>query len=181
MEAPRWTGRCPPQAPQGPCGPNRHIAFTSPPYRPALRCKSDTEVPREDDTGESPRAVTLVLVALVLVTALALGAGAALASEGDMSGMPGMTDEEMQQMEPPQPAAEADGHGSETAAGADGHEADPAAGSHMDMISAPINWLVVGGFLVLIAGTTLAAAATKRHLARRMAAGELAGAGALDV
>jgi hypothetical protein len=122
-----------------------------------------------------------VLLALVLATVLGLGAAAAWASEGDMSGMPGMTDEEMQQMEQPQPAAEADGHGSETAAEADGHGAEAAAGSHTDMIGASANWLVVGGFLVLIAGTTLAAVATKRHLARRMASGELAGAGALDV
>ena len=97
-----------------------------------------------------------------------------------MSGMPGMTDEEMQQMEP-QPAAETGGHGSEMAAEADGHGAETAAGSHMDMVGASANWLVVGGFLLLIAGATLAAAATKRHLARRMASGELAGAGALDV
>ena len=124
---------------------------------------------------------SLVLLALVLATVLGLGAAAAWASEGDMSGMPGMTDEEMQQMEQPQPAAEADGHGSETAAEADGHGEEAAAGSHTEMIGASANWLVVGGFLVLIAGTTLAAAATKRHLARRMASGELAGAGALDV
>jgi hypothetical protein len=122
----------------------------------------------------------LVLLALVLAIVLGLGAGAALASEGDMSGMPGMTDEEMQQMEP-QPVAADDGHGSETAAEADGHAAEADAGSHVDMIGASANWLVVGGFLLVIAGTTLAAAATKRHLARRMAAGELAGAGALDV
>jgi hypothetical protein len=110
---------------------------------------------------------SLVLLALVLATVLGLGAATAWASEGDMSGMPGMTDEEMQQME--------------TAAEADGHGAEAAAGSHTDMIGASANWLVVGGFLVLIAGTTLAAVATKRHLARRMASGELAGAGALDV
>jgi hypothetical protein len=118
---------------------------------------------------------------LVLATVLGLGAAAAWASEGDMSGMPGMTDEEMQQMKQPQPAAEADGHGSETAAEADGHGAEAAAGARTDLIGASANWLVVGGFLVLIAGTTLAAAATKRYLARRMASGELAGAGALDV
>lgn len=85
-----------------------------------------------------------------------------------MSGMPGMTQEEMQGME--QPAPEPDGHGS---------EADT--GSHTETTGASANWLVVGGFLLLIAGTTLAAAATRRHLARRMASGELAGAGALDV
>ena len=123
--------------------------------------------------------VPLLIAVLVITFALALGAGDALASEGDMSGMPGMTDEEMQQMEQP-PAAEADGHGAE-AAEADGHEAETAAGPHTDMAGASVNWLVVGGFLVLIAGTTLAAVATKRHLARRMASGELAGAGALDV
>jgi hypothetical protein len=123
----------------------------------------------------------LVLLALVLATSLGLGAAAAWASEGDMSGMPGMTDEEMQQMEQPQPAAEADDHGLETTAETDGHGAEAAEGSHTDMTGASVNWLVVGGFLVLVAGTTLAAAATKRHLAHRMASGELAGAGALDV
>jgi hypothetical protein len=131
--------------------------------------------------GSRPALASLVLLALVLATVLGLGAVAALASEGEMSGMPGMTDEEMQQMEQPQPAAKADGHGSETAAEADGHGAQTTAGSHMDMVGASANWLVVGGFLLVITGTTLAAAATKRHLARRMAAGELAGAGALDV
>ncbi len=126
-----------------------------------------------------PALAGLVLLALVLAIALGLGAATAWASEGDMSGMPGMTDEEMQQMEP-QPTAEAGGHDSEMAAEADGHGGETAAGSHMDMVGASANWLVVGGFLLVIAGTTLAAAATKRHLARRMATGELAAAGALD-
>jgi hypothetical protein len=131
--------------------------------------------------GSRPALARLVLLALVLATVLGLGAAAAWASEGDMSGMPGMTDEEMQQME--EPALEADGHGAEAdpALEADGHGSKTETGSHTEMIGATANWLVVGGFLVLIAGTTLAAAATKRHLARRMASGELAGAGALDV
>ncbi len=41
-----------------------------------------------------------------------------------------------------------------------------------------VNWLVIGGFIALIAGSTLAAVmATKRHLRRRMLTGELALAG----
>jgi hypothetical protein len=111
---------------------------------------------------------------------LGLGAATAWASEGDMSAMPGMTEEEMQQMEP-QPAAEASGHGSEAAAEAGGHGAEPAAGAPAETVGASVSWLVVAGFVLVIAGATLAAAATKRRLARRMAAGELAGAGALDV
>lgn len=132
-------------------------------------------------SGSRPALASLVLLALVLATVLGLGAAAAWASEGDMSGMPGMTDEEMQQME--QPGPEADGHGSETdpAPEADGHGSEADTGSHTEMIGASANWLVVGGFLLVIAGTTLAAVATKRHLARRMASGALAGAGALDV
>jgi hypothetical protein len=51
----------------------------------------------------------------------------------------------------------------------------------MDMGGGSINWFVIGGFIVLVVGSTIGAMATKRHLARRMAAGELAGAGALDV
>lgn len=112
--------------------------------------------------------VSLVLLALALATVLGLGAAAAWASEADMSGMPGMTQEEMQDMD--QPAPEADGHGSETNAG-----------PHSEMIGASANWLVIGAFVLVIAGATLAATATKRHLARRMASGELAGAGVLDV
>ena len=54
---------------------------------------------------------------------------------------------------------------------------------NMDMVGGSANWFVVGGFVALIAGATLAAAvATKRHLrGPHGLAGELAGAGALDV
>ena len=49
--------------------------------------------------SESRRALALLAIALLLVAlALTLGAGYARASDGGMSGMPGMTDEEMQQM-----------------------------------------------------------------------------------
>jgi hypothetical protein len=65
----------------------------------------------------------------------------------------------------------------------DAHAAESAMDPHMDMSmdAGTVNWIVIGAFIVLIAGSTLGAVATKRHLARRMAAGELAGAGALDV
>ena len=128
-----------------------------------------------------PALVTLALVALVLVTALALGAGAALASEGDMSGMPGMTDEEMQQMEPPSRQRK------RTATGRR-RPREPAATKRTRPPGRTRTWPACrptgsswAASSSLIAGTTLAAAATKRHLRRRMATGELAGAGALDV
>jgi hypothetical protein len=90
-----------------------------------------------------------------------------------MAGMPGMTEEEMQAMGQPEaapPQAGGDGHASETVM-------DPS----MSMDAGTVNWIVIGGFIVLVVGSTLGARATKRHLARRMASGELAGAGALDV
>jgi hypothetical protein len=118
--------------------------------------------------------VPLLIAVLALTFALALGAAEARASDGGMAGMPGMTEEEMQAMGQPEAAApapsDADAHGSETVM-------DP----HMSMDAGAVNWIVIGGFIVLIVGSTLGAIATKRHLARRMAAGELAGAGALDV
>ena len=40
---------------------------------------------------------------------------------------------------------------------------------------------MIGGFIALIAGSTLAAVATKRHLRRRMLTGELARPGCEDV
>jgi len=140
--------------------------------------------------------VHLVVALLLAASALALGAGQARASDGGMSGMDGMGDmsgmsqEEMQNMTPPPavtPAAAAtamssgsmSGSGSMQSGQSDhgGQAMDPG----MDMDGGTVNWLVIGGFIALIAGSTLGAMATKRHLARRMAAGELAGAGALDV
>ena len=115
-----------------------------------------------------------MIAVLVITLALALGAAEARASEGGMAGMPGMTEEEMQAMGQPEAAPAAgrstDGHGSETVM-------DP----HMSMGGGAVNWFVIGGFIVLVVGSTVGAMATKRHLARRMASGELAGAGALDV
>jgi hypothetical protein len=125
--------------------------------------RTDVKVVRES------RAVLILVAVALLVTALALGAADAWASEGDMSGMPGMTQEEMQNMRQPQ-ASDTDGHGSETGPG-----------SHTDMFASSANWFVVGGFLLLVAGTTVAAAVTKRHLRIRMQEGQLAGAGVQSV
>jgi hypothetical protein len=123
----------------------------------------------------------LVIVLLVVALALALGATEARASDGGMSGMPGMSAEEMQNMATPTPAATAMGGGSMSAPGdAQSGDLAPAMDPHMDMGGGSVNWLVIGGFVALIVGSTLGAVATKRHLAGRMAAGELAGAGALD-
>jgi hypothetical protein len=119
-------------------------------------------------------ALAPLLIALVAASlALTLGAAQARASDGGMSGMQGMSAEEMQNMVTPTPAP------SVTAVAGD---MAPAMDPHMDMGGGgSANWFVVGGFVVLIAGATLAAVATKRHLRRRMLAGELAGEGVQDV
>ena len=123
----------------------------------------------------------LVIVLLVMALALALGAATAFADDS-MSGMPGMSAQDMQNMATPTPAATAMGGGSMPATsapqtGALGRAMDP----NMDMGGGSVNWAVIGGFVALVVGSTLAAVATKRYLAGRMAAGELAGAEALDV
>jgi hypothetical protein len=115
----------------------------------------------------------LVIVLLVMALALTLGTAEARASDGGMPGMPGMTNEEMQNMG--QPAA------TPAASGADAHRAETVMDPHMAMGGGSVNWLVIGGFIALVVGSTIGAVATKRNLARRMASGELAGAGALDV
>ena len=118
----------------------------------------------------------LVIAVVAASLALALVAAEARATDGGTSSMPGMSAEEMQNMAMPTPAPSAtamsstDGHGSATVM-------DP----NMGMVGGSANWFVVGGFAALIAGATFAAAATKRDLRRRMLAGELAGAGVLDV
>lgn len=136
-------------------------------------------------THHRRRSLTFLPVALgaLLLLGAAL-AGGALAESGDMSGMHGMTDEEMQGMHMPGSTGSAhDAHGGAQAA--DGHAAEGAADPHGEMGDASgeasVNWLVIGGFLAIVAGSTLAAAATKRHLRRRTLAGEFAGAGVQDV
>jgi hypothetical protein len=120
--------------------------------------------------------VALLLIAIVTASlALALGAAVARASDGGMSGMSGMqgmSAQEMQNMATPTPAP--------SVTAVSGNMA-PAMDPHMDMGGGSANWFVVGGFVALIAATTLAAVATKRHLRRRMLTGELAGAGIQDV
>jgi roadblock/LC7 domain-containing protein len=123
--------------------------------------------------------LAISMAALLAVTGLL--AAAAFADDGGMSGMPGMTDQEMQNMVTPTPAATAAG-GSMPATGASqAGDMGPAMDPHMDMGGGSVNWLVIGGFVALVAGSTVAAVATKRRVRGRMAAGELAGAGALDV
>jgi len=123
--------------------------------------------------------VPLVIALLAASIALALVVGQARAADGGMSGMEGMSAEDMQSMAAPEPTAgPTDSH---AAASADGHGSDAAMDPNMDMGGGSANWVVVGGFVALIAGATLAAAATKRHLRRRMLAGELVGAGAQGV
>jgi hypothetical protein len=106
--------------------------------------------------------VILALLVIVLLLLTAVVAGPALAEGDDMQGMPGMSDEEMQAMTAPEAGAAADD-------------------THGWMSGSSVNWLVVSGFVVLVAGATVAAAATKRHLRRRMLAGEFVRAGVQDV
>ena len=125
-----------------------------------------------------PRPVLALLAIALLLTALALALGAAeaRASDGGMAGMPGMTEEEMQNMG--QPSGGRAGATVQRGAGTKQETGDGPAHEHGQ---GSINWFVIGGFIVLVVGSTIGAMATKRHLARRMASGELAGAGALDV
>jgi len=124
------------------------------------------------------RTLAVVLIGGAALLALTtLLSAAALADSGGMSGMSGMSDEEMQNMTTPAPAATAAPAASAPQIGDLGPAMDP----YMDMGGGSVNWPVIGAFAALVAGSTLAAAATKRHLRRRMAAGELAGAGVLDV
>ena len=118
--------------------------------------------------------VPLVITALVMALAMAVGAGAAFADSG---GMAGMSEEEMQSM----PGMS--GMSGDSMSAGDGMQTGdhaPAMDPGMDMGGGPVNWIVIGGFIALVVGSTLGAVATKRHLARRMASGALAGAGALD-
>jgi hypothetical protein len=134
-----------------------------------------------------PVAIGVVLILFGLL------AGGALAATG---GMDGMTDEQMQAMDgmDGMTADEMQGMTSEEmqamhAADASGGTQDAHAagtGAHagmagMDMGGGSVNWLVIGGFIALVAGSTIAAVMTKRHLRRRESSGELAGAGAQDV
>ena len=113
---------------------------------------------------------TFLPVALgVLLILGALLAGAALAESGGMPGMPGMTEEEMQGMT------------SGAAAATDGLATDSAHGWTGGAAGDSVNWLVIAGFTALVAGSTAAAMATKRHLRGRMLTGELALAGVKDV
>jgi hypothetical protein len=134
---------------------------------------------------------TLLLLAAAVLALSGLLAGAALADTGGMSSMPGMTDEQMQNMTTPAPAtaaatpapaATAMSSGSMSGmGGTQTGKLGPAMDPTMDMSKGTVNWLVIGGFVALVVASTLGAMATKRHLGRRMATGELAGAGALDV
>ena len=140
-------------------------------------------------TLHARRALEFLPVAIgVLMILFALLAGGALAATGVMEGMDGMTEEQMQGMTDEEMQAmhgmtveEMQAmHGSDAAGGAhDAAATDAHAG--MDMGGGSVSWIVIGGFGVLIAGSTLAAVMTKRHLRRRMQTGELAAAGVQDV
>lgn len=143
-------------------------------------------------THHARRALELLPVAIgVLMVLFALLAGGALAATGGMEGMDGMTEEQMQGMTDEEMQAM---HGMTVEEMQAMHETDAAGGaqdahgaaagdahSGMDMGGGSVNWIVIGGFAVLIVGSTLAAVITKRHLRRRMQTGELAAAGVQDV
>ena len=139
-------------------------------------------------TLHTRRALEFLPVAIgVLMILFALLAGGALAASGGMDGMTeeqmqamdgmdGMTAEEMQGMTPEEMQAMhgSDAHGT---AATDAH----AGMAGMDMGGGSVNWIVIGGFIVLVVGSTVAAVIIKRHLRRRMQTGELAAAGVQDV
>lgn len=128
-------------------------------------------------TFHARRALELLPVAIgVLMILFALLAGGALAATGGMEGMDGMTEEQMQGMTDEEMQAM---HGSDAAGDAHGAAATDAHAG-MDMGGGSVNWIVIGGFGVLIVGSTLAAVIIKRHLRRRMQTGELAAAGVQD-
>ena len=151
---------------------------------------------------------------LILATAAAVLGGplaaAALADSGGMAGMPGMTDEQMQNMTTPAPTATASAmpaatpspaatgmsgampavgdqqnggamDGSMPAGSTQTGKLAPAMGQDMVMAKGSVNWFVIGGFLAIVAGSTVAAMGVKRRLRARMAAGGLAGAGVQSV
>ena len=155
-------------------------------------------------THHARRALEVLPVAIgVLLILFALLAGGTLAATGGMSGMDGMTDEQMQAMDgmdgmDGMTAEQMQGmtdeemqamHGSDASGGTDdAHGAAAATDTHggmniggMDMGGGSVNWIVIGGFIVLVVGSTLAAVITKRHLRQRMQTGELAAAGVQDV
>ena len=141
-------------------------------------------------THHARRALGVLPVAIgVLMILFALLAGGALAATGGMEGMDGMTEEQMQGMTDEEMQAM---HGMTVEEMQALHETDAAGGAHdahgaatdahagMDMGGGSVNWLVIGGFVALVAGSTLAAVMTKRHLRRRMQTGDLAAAGVRD-
>ena len=136
--------------------------------------------------------IPLLITILVMALAMAFGAAASFADSGGMSGMSeeemqsmpgmsGMSAEEMQNMATPAPGPDVAGDSMPAPADAHAGDVGPGMDPHMDMGGGSANWFVVGGFIVMVAGATLAAAATKCHLRRRMLAGELGHAGVRGV
>jgi hypothetical protein len=129
------------------------------------------------------RPAALLLATLAALALAGLVATAALADDGGMSGMPGMTKAQMQTMAPsPAPSA---AQAPATGAMQKGQLAPAMSQTQsmpgMDMGSGSVNWSVIGGFVAAVAAATAGAAALKRSLRRRMAAGELATAGVQHV
>ena len=120
------------------------------------------------------RRLSVIAMAITLLVGLAF---AAVARADDMGGM-NMTPEDMQNMPQTDPTATA-APAMDMSGQTDGH-GGTADMPGMDMSGGTANWLVVGGFLALIAGGTAAAVVVKRRLHSKMLAGELATAGVLD-
>ena len=150
-------------------------------------------------TQPTQHSLTFRLLPVAVGALLVLGAllaGPVLAESGDMSGMPGMTNEEMPGMtheegmtDEEMQGMEAPGDADSVAPAADGHATEAATDPHggMDMGGASgvasVNWFVIGGFIILIGGSTLAAVATNHYLRSRnlTVTGKLATAEAQDV
>ena len=134
------------------------------------------------------RLAALLLVATAVVALAGLAATAALADDGGMAGMPGMTEEEMQAMGQPtaarrrQPATRRWATGPRWAPRRRATlRGDPRHASGHGHGRRSVNWIVIGGFLAIVAGSTLARCRHEAPPAPRMAAGELAGAGVQHV
>ena len=126
-------------------------------------------------------APSLRLIVIALAITLFVGlAFAVVARADDMNGM-NMTDDQMQNMPQTDPTAAPamDMSGDQMSGESDSH--DGMAGMPgMDMSGGTANWLVVGGFIALIAAATAAAVVVKRRLRDKMLRGELATEGVLD-
>ena len=151
-------------ASSGPPDAAPHTLFTSPQYRAPLNASPDGRTTLKMRPHPRSALALLAIALLVAALALALGAAEARASDGGMAGMPGMTDEQMQNMTPPTAAATpapaataASAGGLDVAApssmqSGDGQAMDP---QHGHGCKGSINSFMISGFIFLVTGSTM--------------------------